>query len=169
MRQTILGGYLYSLGSTFLSFIIMGNYSLGLQVTGRLNVMELYAATGDLYSTILAIIETLPFPSLVLVLLALAMIAFYATSFDSISLVASGYTYRQMTGDEKPHTAVIIFWAVMLILFPIALVFSDNSMANLQSVSIIAAFPVAVVILMIVASFLKDARSYLREQSGKVL
>lgn len=169
VRQTILGGYLYSLGSTFLSFIIMGNYSLGLQVTGRLNVMELYAATGDLYSTILAIIETLPFPSLVLVLLALAMIAFYATSFDSISLVASGYTYRQMTGDEKPHTAVIIFWAVMLILFPIALVFSDNSMANLQSVSIIAAFPVAVVILMIVASFLKDARSYLREQSGKVL
>ena len=72
-----------------------------------------------------------------------AMIAFYATSFDSIALVASSYTYKQMTGDEEPHRAVKFFWAVMLILFPIALVFSESSMANLQTVSIIAAFPVA--------------------------
>jgi BCCT family betaine/carnitine transporter len=56
-----------------------------------------------------------------------------------------------------------MFWAVMLILLPIALVFSQNSMTNLQSVSIIAAFPVALVILLIIASFLKDARQYLKE------
>ena len=49
----------------------------------------------------------------------------------------------------------------MLILFPIALVFSESSMANLQTVSIIAAFPVALVILLIIASFLKDAGRYL--------
>ena len=76
---------------------------------------------------------------MVLVLLIAAMIAFYATSFDSIALVASSYTYKQMTGDEEPHRAVKFFWAVMLILFPIALVFSESSMANLQTVSIIAA------------------------------
>ena len=163
VRQTILGGYVYSLGSTFLSFIILGNYSLGLQESGRLDVMALYEATGDLYSVILSIVQTLPFPAAVLILLGLAMIAFYATSFDSISLVASGYTYKELTGDEKPHNAVIIFWAVMLILFPIALVFSDNSMANLQSVSIIAAFPIAAVILLIVASFLKDAKQYMEK------
>lgn len=42
---------------------------------------------------------------MVLVLLIAAMIAFYATSFDSIALVASSYTYKQMTGDEGPHRA----------------------------------------------------------------
>ena len=98
---------------------------------------------------------------LLAVLLIAAMIAFYATSFDSIALVASSYTYKQMTGDEEPHRAVKFFWAVMLILFPIALVFSESSMANLQTVSIIAAFPVALVILLIIASFLKDAGRYL--------
>ena len=49
----------------------------------------------------------------------------------------------------------------MLILLPIALTFSDSSMANLQSVSIIAAFPIGLVILLIIASFLKDANEYL--------
>ena len=167
VRQTILGGYIYSLGGTFLSFLILGNYSLGLQVGKKLDVMALYGVTQDLYSTIIAIVDTLPLAPVVLLLLIAAMIAFYATSFDSISLVAASYTYKQMTGDEEPHTAVKVFWAIMLILFPIALVFSESSMANLQSVSIIAAFPVALVILLIIASFLKDADQYLKENSSR--
>jgi BCCT family betaine/carnitine transporter len=35
-------------------------------------------------------------------------------------------------------------------------------MNNLQSVSIIAAFPIGVIILMIVSSFFKDAGRYLK-------
>ena len=65
IRQTILGGYVFGLGGTFVSFIILGNYSLGLQVFGKLDVMGLYAASGDLYSTITAIIRTLPLLSLI--------------------------------------------------------------------------------------------------------
>jgi len=96
-------------------------------------------------------------------LLIAAMIAFYATSFDSISLVASCYSYKTIREDEKPHRSILIFWAIMLILLPIALVFSENSMSNLQSVSIIAAFPLAAVIVLILASFLKDAGAYLEQ------
>ena len=51
-----------------------------------------------------------------------------------------------------------VFWSIVLILLPIALVFSESSMANLQTVSIIAAFPVSVIIIMIVAAFFRDAR-----------
>lgn len=161
IRQTVLGGYVFSLSSTFVSFLILGNYGLGLQVNGRLDVMGIYGASQDLYGTIIAIIDTLPFPALVLVLLAVTMVAFYATSFDAIALVASSYSYKKMDNEEEPHTAVKTFWSIMLILFPIALVFSDSSMANLQTVSIIAAFPIGIVIILIVASFLKDAKQYM--------
>ena len=51
-------------------------------------------------------------------------------------------------------------WCVLLILLPIALLFAESSMSNLQSVSIIAAFPIGIVILVIAWSFLKDAREY---------
>ena len=57
---------------------------------------------------------------------------------------------------------MILFWAVLLILLPIALIFSDSSMNNLQTVSIIAAFPIGIVIALIIASFIKDARKYSR-------
>jgi len=164
VKQTILGGYIYSLGGTFLSFIILGNYGLGLQVSGKLDVMANYLTSGDLYTTIISIVQTLPLAPMVLVLLVATMIAFYATSFDSIALVASAYTYKQLTGDEDPHTYVKMFWSIMLILLPIALTFSDSSMANLQSVSIIAAFPIGLVIMLIIASFLKDAKQYLEHE-----
>lgn len=35
VRQTILGGYAFGVGSTIVSFIILGNYSMGLQASGR--------------------------------------------------------------------------------------------------------------------------------------
>ena len=124
--------------------------------------MAIYAAGNDLYTTIISIIQTLPLAPLVLVLLIVAMVAFYATSFASIALVASSYTYRQITGDEENHTAVKPFWEIIHLLLPLAKEFSDSYMPNLQSVSIIAAFPVAFVILLIIASFLKDASDYLK-------
>ena len=161
IRQTILGGYVFGLGSTLVSFIVLGNYALGLQMLGRLDVLSLYHEAENLYVTIVGILQTLPCAGLVLIVLILAMIAFYATSFDSIALVAAQYSYRELREDEEPHAMMKGFWSVLLILLPMALVFSDSSMANLQSVSIIAAFPIGLVMLLIVGSFLKDARRYL--------
>lgn len=163
VRQTIVGGYVFGVGSTIISFIILGNYSLGAQVMGKADFLAIYEKSGDLYEVIISIIRTLPCAPLVLVILLLTMIAFYATSFDSIALIASCYSYHRLKEDETPHKVVELMWCVLLILLPIALVFSDSSMSNLQSVSIIAAFPVGAVIVLIVASFLKDAKKYMEE------
>ena len=54
--------------------------------------------------------------------------------------------------------------AIIFILFPIALIFAENSMYSLQSVAIIAAFPIGFIILLIVISFFKDANKYLQEE-----
>ena len=99
-----------------------------------------------------------------LVLLAVTMVAFYATSFDALTMVASSYSYHSLGENEEPHKQVKLFWAVLLMLLPIALIFSDHSMTNLQTVSIIAAFPIGFILILIVASFFRDARSYLEEK-----
>lgn len=164
IKQIILGGYLFGISGTFTSFIILGNYSLALQTKGILDVLGIYNATGDLYQTIIAILETLPFAEFGLIFLAVNMIAFYATSFDALAMVAASYSYKELPDDEEPHKYVKLFWALLLILFPIALIFSENSMANLQTVSIIAAFPIGIIILLIIFSFFKDAKEYLNQQ-----
>lgn len=44
----------------------------------------------------------------------------------------------------------------------IALLFAESSMNNLQSVSIVVAFPIGAVIVMITVSFMKDAEKYMK-------
>lgn len=163
VRQTIFGGYVFGVGSTLVSFIVLGNYSLGKQMSGVADFISTYQQSGDLYEVIISIIRTLPCAPIIFILLLVTMIAFYATSFDSIALIASCYSYHKLEENQNPHKGVQLMWCVMLILLPIALVFSDSSMNNLQSVSIIAAFPIGAVIVLITASFIKDAKRYLRE------
>lgn len=162
IRQTIMGGYIFGVGSTIISFIILGNYSLGLQTSGAADFIAQYEAGGNLYTLILNIISTMPWAKFILVLTLLCMIAFYATSFDSIAYTAACYSYKKLGENERPHTVITLLWCILLIVLPIALVFSESSMNHIQSVSIISAFPIGIIMTVMIWSFLKDAGAMLK-------
>ena len=162
VRQTILGGYVFGAGSTIISFIVLGNYSLGLQTSGVRNFIDQYEADNDLYGLIIDIIHSMPAGNLILVWLLLCMIAFYATSFDSIAYTAACYSHKSLGENEKPHTMITLLWCILLIILPLALVFSESSMNNIQSVSIICAFPIGLIMIMMISGFFKDAGRYLK-------
>ena len=109
----------------------------------------------------------MPLERIGLLLLVVTMIAFYSTTFDSITMVVSSYSYKKLPVGQEPDKRVRTFWAVMFIVFPIALIFSESSMYHLQSVSIIAAFPIGLVVLLIIASFFKDIKKYWLSANGK--
>lgn len=160
VKQTILGGYLFGVGSTISSFIILGNHSLGLQAIGAADFIAQYQSSGDLYELIIHIINTLPGDGFFLIWIMLCMVTFYATSFDSIAYTAACYSYKRLDENEKPHAIITLLWCILLILLPIGLVFSDSSMNNIQSVSIISAFPIGIIMILMIWSFIKDAKKY---------
>ena len=164
IKQTILGGYIFGVGSTIVSFVILGNYGLGLQVSGGADFIAQYAADGDLYGLILSIINTMPASKIILVITILCMIAFYATSFDSIAYTAACYSYKRLGENEHPHKMIELLWCILLIVLPIALVFSESSMNNIQSVSIISAFPIGIIMIIMIWGFIKDIKKYLEEK-----
>ncbi len=163
IKQTILGGYIFGVGSTISSFVILGNYSLGLQTKEAADFIAMYETSGDLYELIINIIKSLPGATFILILTMVCMIAFYATSFDSIAYTAACYSYRKLGADEKPATPIVLLWCILLIVLPIALVFSESSMNNIQSVSIISAFPIGIIMIIMIWSFIKDAGKYMKE------
>lgn len=164
IRNTILGGYGWALAGTFTSFIILGNYGLAQQMKHGLDVVGFIDGGGTYYEAILKILNTLPFPSIAMILLVVTMIMFYATSFDSLTYIASIYSYKRIGENEEPHKAIRTLWALIFILLPIGLIFAENSMYGLQSVSIIAAFPIGIIICLMIYSFFKDAYNYLNSK-----
>lgn len=165
IKQTILGGYIFGVGSTIVSFIVLGNYGLGLQTSGAVDFIAQYNESGDLYQLIMNIIDTMPGGTFILVLILICMVAFYATSFDSIAYTAACYSYRKLGENEQPHKAIEFLWCILLIVLPIGLVFSESSMSNIQSVSISSAFPIGIIMIIMIWAFLKDAKKY-REEKG---
>lgn len=163
IKNLILGAYGWGLAGTALAFITLSNYGLGKYLQDGLAIQNLIAK-GDSYVTIaVKVLDTLPLHNFVLIVLILTMMGMYATVFESITMVVSAYSYKELLVDELPDKRVRAFWAVTFIILPIALIFMQQSIYSLQSVAIIFAFPISIVVLMIVVSFFKDSKNYLEK------
>lgn len=165
IRNMIAGCYTYGLSGTFMSFIVLGGFGLAKQMkTGTGLADTIYNADFSInYEEILNVFNELPLVEIVIIALVVSMVAFYATTFDTLTMVVSNYSYKSVENEEMSGKIMRTFWSIVFILFPIALIFSVNTLASLQSVSIIAAFPIGIIITLVIISFFKDAKAYLKE------
>ncbi|MDR1787732.1 MAG: BCCT family transporter [Treponema sp.] len=157
IRGMIFGAYFYGIAGTFLSFIVFGNFGLYQQVSGKVDTVGMLDAGSAPAQIIVEFFRQLPLVKPVLCLLAIVMIAFYASTFDAITLVISGFCKKNGLEDHR-DTKLRIYWALVLIILPISLIWSESTLSSLQTVSIIAAFPLALIMYLIVFSFLKELR-----------
>lgn len=164
IKQTILGGLSCGLLGTYTSFLIFGGFGLYQQTHGIVDVAGSLAAGAEPSSVILQVFDQLPITGFAFIVLILAMIAFYASTFDAITLVVAGYSEKRTEQAEEPRKGLRIFWAFVFLLLPIALMFSESTLSMLQTVSIIAAFPLGLIMILIVYSFLKELRKDLTKQ-----
>lgn len=163
LKNVVYGTFGWGLAGTYMSFIILGGYGMAQQFKHGVDTIGFINSGGEMYEAILAIFDTLPLPALALLLLVITMIAFYSTTLDGITYVTSSYSYKHITPEEEPARGIRAFWSIMLILLPIALLFSENSLYSLQGVTIIAAFPIGLLLILIVWSFFKDCNVYIRK------
>ena len=164
IRQMISGAYFYGIAGTFTSFIVFGNFGLYQQVTGKVDAAAMLNDGVAPSEVILKLFEQLPAHNIVLFILVVAMLAFYASTFDAITLVVAGFCQKSIKPDEYPSRRLRAFWAGVFIILPIALIWSESTLTMLQTVSIIAAFPLAIIMLIIIFSFLKE----LKGKAGKI-
>ncbi len=168
IKQVILGGLLFAVPGGLLGFLVIPNYGMAQQLLHGVDILGIYNGSGDIYNVISTTISTLPLAKLVMAIVILSMVCFCATSFDSISLSCSYYSYKNIDRNDTPSKKVRFFWAVMLSLFPIALVAAHAPYDNLQNVAVLAGFPAAILFTLSVIAFIKDANKYLREEPGKI-
>ena len=91
------------------------------------------------------------------------MIIFCSTSYDSISLTCSYYSYKNLSHDKSPSKAIKQFWATLLILLPISITFSNASYDNIKNIAVISGFPAAIIIVLVIVASMMDFDKYLKE------
>lgn len=167
IKNVIIGGYLSGLAGTFTSFIVFGGFGVSKQVSGSIDIVGQLGKGTTVPHIILDAFNTLPLAKGAILLLVATMIIFYVTTFDTLTMVISIYSYKNLEEGKEPDKKVRGFWAVLFIILPIGLISAESSMHSLQSVAIIAALPIGVIVILIVISFFKEASQHIKETDSK--
>lgn len=161
IKEMVLGTLIYGTLGCVLFFGILGNYGLYLQLSQSFDVigfMNEYGAP----AAIIAILDQLPISWFIIPVFTILAIIFLATTFDSASYILAAVAQRKLIGGE-PMRWHRIFWAFMLMILPMALMFIGG-LETLQTASIVAGFPVIFIMILLAWSFMRASTDDLKLQ-----
>lgn len=133
--------------------MIFGGYSLFLQETGRVDLASILQSEGQ-SAAIVAILQTLPMPKLMMIFLCLVCFVYLATTIDSCAYVLAGTTMKRLKGDEEPARWNRIFWAILFCLLSIGLMLIGGLEA-VKTISVLTGLPLIAVLILLIISVKK--------------
>ena len=143
IRQVVIGMVGWgSLGSAVF-FMILGNYSLHLELTGALSVSGLLASDGA-PTAIVAALDTMPLGSGVVTVFCLVALIFAATTYDSASYTLAAATTRRLAAGDDPPRWHRLFWAFALTVLPLTLMLIGG-LRVMQTAVLVVSLPILVV------------------------
>ena len=122
IREVVLGMLIYGTLGCALFYLILGNFSLGLHLSGQLDVLAILAEQ-DGNQAIVAGFDQLPLAGMVIGLFCFVSIIFSATTYDSASYTLASSASHHLHPSEDPPRWHRSFWAVALAILPITLMY----------------------------------------------
>jgi BCCT family betaine/carnitine transporter len=122
IRQVVFGMLVYGSLGCALFYLVLGNYSLGLQLSGELDVLSVLKEEGG-NQAIVAGLDLLPGAGLVIGLFCFVSVIFSATTYDSASYILASSATHQLHPSEDPPRWHRSFWALALAILPITLMY----------------------------------------------
>lgn len=150
LRELILGGIGYGTLGCTVFFAILGNYALYLELNQLYPVIETLNTVGA-PAAIVGVLGTLPMASAAILIFTLVCIIFAATSYDSASYTLAASATRSLAPEDHPHRGHRVFWAFLLGLLPITLVYMGG-LKPLQSAVTLASVPLFMVTVVLTIS-----------------
>ena len=156
LREVALGQMVWCSLGCWVAMMTLGNYAIRLQTEGIADVAGALE-TGGQPGAVLAIIETMPLPKLMMAIVAVLCFVFMATTVDSSAFVAAESTVIHSDVDAQAPRWCRVFWAAVIcaITFVLLRVGGFNAV---QMLALLIGLPLAVLMFVVVASAAKALR-----------
>ncbi len=165
IKQVILGQVTWGSLGCMSFFAIMGGYSLHLQKSGAVDLAQILDTQGQ-EAAIGAVISTLPFKTIMLVVYSVTCFIFLATTVSSSAYVLASMTSKELTGYQQPARWNRMLWAIVFILFSAGIIVVGG-FETIQVVCVIAGFPLVLVCFVLIRSILVYKKTH-RELDEKI-
>tara|TARA_B100001123_G_scaffold93199_1_gene107288 strand:+ start:5359 stop:6882 length:1524 start_codon:yes stop_codon:yes gene_type:complete len=153
LKEIILGMLIFGALGSWLFFMILGGYSMDLDINETLTVSQITGSThGNLA---IAAINTMPFNTLMLFLFCGITVIFVTTSYDSMSYVIAYHVQKNSSQNKDPGRYLRLFWAIVLGILPAALIIYSSHQVALNLI-ILASLPLLVIYPLMAISVFKE-------------
>lgn len=149
----------------WLAFMLLGNTSLFFEINKIVPVADIVQREGDT-AGIIATLQHLPFGAFAVVAFLLLMVVFLATTLDSSAYTMAAVASKDLPRDVSPARWHRVFWAIVLAAVSIVLMYTGGLEA-LQTLSIITAFPLIFVLVIVTISLTRWLRDDVRVAEAK--
>lgn len=152
LREFTLGIMFIPLVILFLWFTTFGGVAINMELMGNPGFIE--ALNNDFGSVVFKFLEGYPMAQPLTMVVILMIMLWFVTSSDSASFVIDMLTAG---GDTNPPKIQRLFWAISEGLIA-AILLSAGGLAALQAAAIVAGFPFAIVIVVMMYALIKGLR-----------
>jgi betaine/carnitine transporter, BCCT family len=163
LRNVILGAITWGTLSSCVFFMIMGGYALYLQTAGVLDVVTILNSQG-IPQAVVAILETMPASTFVMLVFVVLSFIFLATTLDSTAYVLALISSRNLSGEQEPTRASRMIWCYMIAVIAVAMLVVGG-LKVIQTLSIVCALPLIPIVVIAFLSVLKA----MKQDFGKAL
>ncbi|MDF2152292.1 BCCT family transporter [Vibrio sp. CAU 1672] len=154
LKEVITSMVLGGSAGCFVFFGVLGSYSMSTHLNELVNVTDMLSNVGG-SETVIAVLKTLPFSSIFIVIFAVMSTLFLATTLDSASFTLAATVANQLDEDANPPTVLRLFWCMILAAVPLAMMFIDAPLSTVQTLAIVTSLPLMVVIFIMLYGFFK--------------
>lgn len=153
MRELILAMLIAGSMGCWVAFALLGNTGLFFQLNDVVPVTGILNEDGG-PAAIAATLLGLPLGALALVAFLALLMIFLATTLDSSAYTMAAVASDELREDQEPARWHRVFWAIALAGVAVAMMYAGG-LEPLQTLSIITAFPLVFVLIVLMFSFRK--------------
>ena len=139
LREVALCMLLVGSLGVWLFFLVLGNHSLGLQLSGQLDVVEIMQSEGG-NAAVVAGLDLLPMSGLIIGIFAVVAVIFVSTTYDSASYTLAASATKSLSASEDPPRWHRVFWAVAIAILPIGLMYAGG-IKEAQTATLVVSLP----------------------------
>ncbi len=154
IRQVIVGMLVLGSLGGWVFYMILGNYSMYLELEGVVAVSEIVESQSG-NQAIIAILDQLPASTVAIAVFSLVALIFSATTYDSASYALASVATLFLKAGDDPARWHRVFWAFALGLLPVTFMFIGG-IKVLQTTLLVVSLPILVVGVVMSVSLVKS-------------
>lgn len=155
IKELVLGVLLVPLGFALVWMSIFGNTAIDLVMNGSSDLLNALSQ-GSIENMLYELVQFFPFSKVIIALLIFIGFVMFLTPVDSGLLMVSNLSAKELAENEDDAPNWLrIFWAVMVTILSIGLLFA-GSFSAMQSAVVLCGLPFSFVIILYMIGMVKD-------------